>query len=174
MADNLWWTVGATVAKYVTRAVSEVDWVTWLAPKPPPFVDDVDQGSQRSLALTHTLPPTVPAHQAPPLVVFAEPTDAVIQLLNLTTYVSPELVMGMCAVGVLSLLVLLLFCLCTCARCIGRWTFWPFARRNRTCPPSRGQLSDMAMHYYSIVQAQNPELLDMTLRDIERRNTRRR
>ena len=170
----MWLTIGTAAAKYVTRAVSEIDWASWLAPTPYQLPEDVDQGSQRSLAITHTLPPTVPADQAPPLVVFAEPTDSIIQLLNLASSVTPEFVMAMCAVGVISILTIIFFCLCTCVRCVKRRSCWPCARRNRALPPPHEHLSDMAAHYYALVQAQNPGILNMMPPDFERHNVRRR
>ena len=154
----------------VARTFSEIDVAAWLAPKPMPEVFDDD--SQRSLAVTHIIPQVVPSDQTPPLVVFAEPSDTIIQLLNVATTVSPEVIMLLCMIGMISILVFMLVCFCTCMKCVKHRSLWPFGRQTYDHQLTHGQLSDMAMHYYSLVQAQNPGLINMMPPDERQRNQR--
>ena len=175
MAQNLWWTLGTAVLRQAARTFSEIDVAAWLAPKPMPEVFDDD--SQRSLAITHIIPQVVPSDQTPPLVVFAEPSDAIIQLLNVATTVSPEVIMLLCMIGMLSIVTVMFMCLCLCVKCVKHRSLWPFNKHSFDHQLTHGQLSDMAMHYYSLVQAQNPDVLTMTPPDERQRNhrqTRRR
>lgn len=170
MAQNLWWTLGTAVLRQAARTFSEIDVAAWLAPKPMPEMFDDD--SQRSLAVTHIIPQVVPSNQTPPLVVFTESSDALIQLLNVATTVSPEVIMLLCMIGMISVVVMMLICFCTCIKCVKHRSLWPFNRRTVDHQLTHGQLSDMAMHYYSLVQAQNPGLLNMMPPDERQRNQR--
>ena len=159
MAQNMWWTIGAAIARQVARTVSEIDFAAWLAPKPVPF-EEIDD-SQRSLAVTHTFPQVVPGDHVPPLVVFAEPSDSIVQLLHAATYVTPEFIMLMSIIGLISVIVLSVCCVCKCSRWMRSGSFCPCARRNPSPLAVPEQLSDMALHYYTVVQAQNPGLLEV-------------
>ena len=122
-------------------------------------------------------PKPCPAGQPPPLVVFAEPTDPIIQLLSLATSITPELIMGLCVIGILCVLVLCLLCVCMCVRCVRRGTCWPCPHQGDPQHVPHGQLSDMALHYYALVQEQNPGLLNVVPMGANReqqRNMRRR
>ena len=167
MAQNIWWTIGAAVLRHVTRAIGEVDFAARLAPKPVP--EYIFDDPQRDRQLTHTFPQTVPSGVTPPLVVFAEPSDALVQLLNFAIFVTPEVALTLCCLGMLCIILGMTLCLCTCVRCVSCRSFRLCPCRRRSPHPTPSQLSDMALHYYSLVQSQNPGLLNMTSSEDRRR-----